>query len=249
MTTEHPGDARCQSCGFLETDYTSAAARNWMRRALSERARLVFEGMPEESELDGIGTARDLKETLRALATSGELHDAVHLASEAARRSAAHARVEESGSVVQLSSSSGGVPKTAVAEAEVSWRGLRGDRQDDSRHHGHPWQALCLYSSDVILALQREGHPIALGAAGENVTLSGIDWTVLRTGQRLDVGEVVCELTVPATPCEKNAQWFAGGDFLRMSHRRHPGWSRWYAAVVRPGTIRPNDPAVLAPSA
>jgi MOSC domain-containing protein YiiM len=34
-----------------------------------------------------------------------------------------------------------------------------------------------------------------------------------------------------------------------MSHERHPGWSRWYAAVREPGVIRPGDPVEVLVSA
>lgn len=246
MTIPFRRDARCETCGFLEEDYASPAARTWMRAALAARGTLVFERLSKGTSVGGFDSAAELRETVRELAQQEDVHPAVHLAVTLSREAARHRPVEQEGSVVQLNSSHGGVPKTAVLEAVVSWRGILGDAHDDVRHHGHAWQALCLYSADVISDLQSEGHPIDFGAAGENVTLSGLDWTSLRTGLRLEVGGVVCELTVPAVPCEKNAQWFADGDFRRMSHTSHPGWSRWYAAVTAPGTIRRGDPVRLS---
>jgi len=38
---------------------------------------------------------------------------------------------------------------------------------------------------------------------------------------------------------------FKGGDFTRVSQKRHPGWSRVYARVLVPGRIRQGDPARL----
>ena len=71
--------------------------------------------------------------------------------------------------------------------------------------------------------MQAEGHPIAPGSTGENLTISGIDWADLSEGDRLHVGEeVVAEITGPASPCAKNAAWFVDGDFLRMSESRYP---------------------------
>jgi hypothetical protein len=43
------------------------------------------------------------------------------------------------------------------------------------------------------------------------------------------------------TPCRTIAPFFAGGAFKRIDGERHPGWSRWYAAVERPGPVRPGD--------
>ena len=78
------------------------------------------------------------------------------------------------GSVIALHRSGGGVPKDPVTEVEVSWSGVVGDVQADRRHHGRPFQALCLWSADVIDALVAEGHPVYPGAAGENITVEGV---------------------------------------------------------------------------
>jgi hypothetical protein len=153
----------------------------------------------------------------------------------------------QQGSIVRVSASDGGVPKPSVDVAEVGHRGLVGDRQADRRNHGRPLQALCLWSLEVIQALNAEGHPVQPGDAGENITVSGIDWATMRTGVQLLVGDVLAEVSAFATPCSKNAAWFADRYFNRMDHGRHPGWSRVYAWVREPGTIRPGDPVVVEP--
>jgi MOSC domain-containing protein YiiM len=134
-----------------------------------------------------------------------------------------------------------------VKVAEVGDRGLLGDRQADRRHHGRPLQALCLWSVEVIDALRAQGHPIHPGAAGENITLTGIDWTTVRPGTQILLGNVLVEVSAWSTPCAKNAPWFADGDFTRIDHELHPGWSRAYAWVREPGTLRPGDPAIVEP--
>ena len=152
------------------------------------------------------------------------------------------------GVVVQLNRSDGGVPKRPVDRLEVDWSGAVGDRQADRRHHGRPFQALCLWSADVIAALQAEGHPIDRGSAGENVTVAGVDWAALRPGTIVRVGEVVAEISSHATPCSKNRAWFSDGDWNRIDHDRHPGWSRLYAWVLERGTIAPGDVVVVEPA-
>ena len=151
------------------------------------------------------------------------------------------------GAVVQLNVSHGGVPKTPVEEVRVNVRGVEGDRQAERKHHGRPFQALCLWSADVIDELRTEGHPIGPGLAGENVTVAGIDWSTIRPGVRVRVGGVLAEISGYAVPCKKNAQWFLGGDFNRMQHERHPGTSRAYASVLEDGVVRTGDPAVVEP--
>ncbi len=150
--------------------------------------------------------------------------------------------------VTQINQGSGGVPKHAVDEARIGYRGIAGDKQRARVHHGRVWQALCLYSSEAINRLRAEGHPIEAGFAGENLTLAGIDWATLRPNTRIAIGnEVMLELTVPALPCKKNAQWFRGGDFMRMHHVEHPGETRWYARVLHDGVVRRGDAAVVEP--
>lgn len=166
----------------------------------------------------------------------------------AIRRERADQVATQHGSVVQVSRSDGGVPKLPIARAEVDRHGVVGDTQAARVHHGRPWQALCLWSDEVIGELVAEGHPVAPGATGENVTISGIDWASLRAGTILDIGTVRCQLSAPATPCAKNRRWFLDGAIERMDHDRNPGSSRWYATVLRAGVISTGDMVVVEPT-
>lgn len=136
----------------------------------------------------------------------------------------------------------GGVPKPEVPSAEVTRDGIAGNAVAHPKIHGGPDRAVCLWSEECILALQSEGHPVAPGAAGENLTIAGIDWAAVRPGLVLAIGDRVrLEVTTPAAPCKQIAAAFAGGDSSRIDQRRHPGWSRWYARVLAPGTIQAGD--------
>lgn len=144
--------------------------------------------------------------------------------------------------VFQINASHGGVPKRALASAEIDQYGIVGDHQTDQEHHGGPERALCLFALERILALQEEGHPIFPGSTGENITVVGLDWDALQPGDRLRVGEVELAITRHTTPCQTIAGSFRDGAFTRIAHKLHPGWSRVYARVLRPGRIRPGDP-------
>jgi MOSC domain-containing protein YiiM len=173
-------------------------------------------------------------------------HHVLHLLHEAGR--AQHVSTAQSvGGVVQLNVSRGGVPKTAATSAELGWRGLLGDVQADRRSHGRPWQALSLWSADVIEDLQAQGHPIDFGSAGENVTVRGLDWATLTPGVRLGVGSALVQVSAYAIPCSKNAQWFTDGYFRRLAHDVSPGRSRLYASIVRPGDVTAGDAVVVEP--
>lgn len=142
--------------------------------------------------------------------------------------------------------SNGGVPKLRVSGLiEVTAKGLVGDRQRDLRFHGGPDRALCLFSSELIDELRQQGHPIAAGTTGENLTISGLDWTLLQTGVRIRIGEVEAEVTKPAQPCKNIVGSFADGDISRLSAKLHPGRGRMYARVLRPGFLQAGDPVQL----
>jgi MOSC domain-containing protein YiiM len=118
---------------------------------------------------------------------------------------------------------------------------VEGDKQNDLEYHGGPTRAVCLFSLEKIEALQREGHPIQPGTTGENLTIEGIDWELMEIGSKLSIGEVEIELTGPAPPCKTISESFCSEGFIRISEKKYPGWSRWYASVNKEGLVSQND--------
>lgn len=142
------------------------------------------------------------------------------------------------GHIFQLNCSQGGVPKLAVREAVLTPTGLVGDVQAKKKIHGGPERALCLFPLEHILQLQAEGHPIFPGSAGENVTVSGLDWEHLTPGTRLAVGdEALIEISSYTTPCPTITASFVDGDYTRIAQKLHPGDSRLYARVLQTGRL------------
>ena len=185
---------------------------------------------------DGRGEDVVLPPSLRLLRAGGEvLRAAGSLPSTAA------------GMVAQLNVSDGGVPKRPADQVMIDAAGVAGDGQRSRKHHGRPWQALCLWSTEVIDTFAAAAHPLHYGAAGENVTIRGLDWPNVRAGVRLRIGEALAECTLFALPCRFNAQWFIGRDFNLMHHERGPV-SRIYARVLEPGAVRVGDAVVLEPT-
>lgn len=145
------------------------------------------------------------------------------------------------GTVHSINVSDGGVPKRGRQSARVSFEGVHGDRQRDLAHHGGPERAVSLYSLELIEDLQAEGHPIVPGSIGENLTLTGVNWSCLEPGVQLHIGEAIVEITRSASPCEKIAGSFRDGRFVRVSEKIRPGWSRFYSRVVREGRVAVGD--------
>jgi MOSC domain-containing protein YiiM/GNAT superfamily N-acetyltransferase len=152
--------------------------------------------------------------------------------------------------VLQVNVSPGGVPKLPVAEAWVDELGLAGDRHDDHTEHGGPHRAVALFSIEAIRRVSAEGHPIAPGTAGENLTVEGIEMASLPVGTRLAIGErLVLEISKPDNPCKTIAGSFRDGRFKRLSIAAHPLDSRMYARVLRAGPVRPGDRITVSPPA
>ena len=148
------------------------------------------------------------------------------------------------GRVVQINvAPEGGVPKRPVLAALLTAHGVAGDRQLDLKHHGGPERAVCLFGQERIAALAAEGHPIAPGSTGENLTIAGLAWDELQPGSRLAIGDgVILEISGPAPPCNTIAASFCDGAFTRISDKRHPNWSRLYARVLVEGLVREGAP-------
>lgn len=153
------------------------------------------------------------------------------------------------GTIKSINVSSGGVPKKSITDAQVTRYRVVGDAQNDVKSHGGPERAVCVYSLELINALQREGHPIEVGTVGENLTVEGIYWDLVVPGARIQCGEEV-ELEVASftSPCKTIKGSFIEGRFRRISQLVHPGWSRVYARVLTEGKIRVGDRVKLIPA-
>ena len=231
----------CADCGFDPREWDDQDSARTLARA-DHLLRHAMAGLPDGAA-GAVGPA--------AVGVPGSdraaVHDLLHRCWEAAELLADldAGRTVLHGTAERINRSDGGVPKRAVDEVVVGRRGLVGDRQASRRHHGRPWQALCLWSADVIDALAAEGHPVEPGGTGENLTLRGIDWTRLRSGLVVSIGAVRCRLSVPAEPCRSIDRCFSGTSSRRIDHDRHPGTSRWYATVLTGGTVRVGDPVTV----
>ena len=145
-----------------------------------------------------------------------------------------------------INASRGGVPKLSMFEGLITEAGVDGDRQRDPRFHGGPDRAIVLFSLDVIRALQLEGHSIAAGTVGENLTVAGLDWNAIVPGTELRIGDARLQVTAYTSPCEKIAGSFADHDFTRISQKLHPGWSRVSARVLAGGLVTVGDAVAIA---
>jgi MOSC domain-containing protein YiiM len=138
----------------------------------------------------------------------------------------------------------GGLAKHPVASASVDARGVEGDfnhyRHDEL--HDEADSAVLLMPRETIEALDREGWPVRPGDLGENLTTEGVAYAAMGPGRRLQVGEIVLEVTRACDPCTNLYKLpyvgpQKGPAFLKVMLGRRG----WYAKVLRPGTVHPGD--------
>jgi MOSC domain-containing protein YiiM len=84
----------------------------------------------------------------------------------------------------------------------VTLNGVENDAVCDRRYHGGPDQALYVEGGRSLEQWDEEfGLPIEFGQFGENLVIDRLDNVDVAIGDRLEIGEVVLEVTAPRMPC------------------------------------------------
>ncbi len=156
---------------------------------------------------------------------------------------------EQTGRILQVSVSRGGVPKRAIPEGMITPLGIAGDSCAHPQIHGGPRQALLLVTAEAIEELSAQGYPLFFGALGENLTTRGLDRRQLRIGQRLRAGQALLEITKLRVPCSTldvygpSLKQQVFDKKVKAGDPTSPRWgmSGFYTSVIEPGPVRVND--------
>ena len=154
------------------------------------------------------------------------------------------------GTIIQVNTSPGGLPKRAIASGFVSTLGIEGDVHAHPNIHGGPEKAILIIASEVVDQLIARGYPLFYGALGENLTTRGLAIRDLRIGDRLRAGGAMLEITKPRGPCLQldvygpSIQQEIYDKKVKALDPTSPRWgmSGFYARVIAPGPIGPGDP-------
>ena len=76
----------------------------------------------------------------------------------------------------------------ALAEVAVTTSGLAGDGHAHAKHN-RPERAASVFDVELLRELICEGFPLTPGAAGENLTIEGLDVQSLPPGTILEIGD------------------------------------------------------------
>lgn len=147
---------------------------------------------------------------------------------------------------------------SAIRKAPLSGRvtvnrlGITGDERADMSVHGGLDKAVYLYPREHyafwVTARERVLHrqeSLSYGFIGENLTTEGLLETELWVGDRLEIGELVLEVTEPRAPCFKFAARI--GYPQAIKHMLQSGHTGVYLKVITPADITVGQTICIKP--
>lgn len=131
--------------------------------------------------------------------------------------------------------------KPITGPVRVSKENLAGDLQADLVNHGGRDKAVYAYSYENYSywqdALGRE--PMECGQFGENLTVEGLDESIVHIGDHIRFGESLLAVTQPRVPCFKLGIRFSRSDMPKLfSESARTGF---YMSVLNEGTVEAGD--------
>lgn len=129
-----------------------------------------------------------------------------------------------------------GINKQPIATVNVTLNGVENDAVCDRRYQGGPDQAVYVEGGRSLEQWDEEfGLPVEFGQFGENLVIGRLDNVEVAIGDRLEIGEVVLEVTAPRMPCATFAANMGDPQFVKKYLKAgRPGF---YCRVIRPGTL------------
>lgn len=122
---------------------------------------------------------------------------------------------------------------------------LDGDRQSDLTVHGGKYKAVYCYPIEHYRywKMKISGHPLTMGAFGENFTVEGLLEDSVNIGDRFAVGSAEVVVSQPRMPCYKLGIRFGSDDMpKRFLASRRTGF---YLSVAREGEVAAGDEITL----
>jgi len=148
--------------------------------------------------------------------------------------------------VGSVSLETGFFKQPAQAPVDVTFEGLNGDFIADRSRHGGPDQALYLFSEeDNTWWAGKLGRELSPGYFGENLTLSAW-WGELRVGDRLQLGNLLLEVSFPRIPCASLSARVGDAQFIKtFAASRRAGV---YARVLAEGVVNAGQQFSVTPA-
>lgn len=134
--------------------------------------------------------------------------------------------------------------KKPVHQAFLAKEGFHGDGVADTKHHGGPDRALCIYPFEHYARWEREfGIALPPAAFGENLTLTGMLEEDVCIGDVLRIGEAVVQVTQGRVPCNTIDRRLEMAPFLKAMVKT--GYTGYLCRVLEEGMVASDGRAEL----
>ncbi len=136
----------------------------------------------------------------------------------------------------------GKVPAEGTAEARKL--GLIGDTQIETKYHGGPFKAICVYPREYYPEwIEFTGNDMPFGSFGENFSTQGLLENDACLGDVWAAGSATFCVTGPRVPCGTLAAWWRTPGF--QGHVRKTHQTGFYMSVEQEGEVAPGAKLVL----
>lgn len=138
-----------------------------------------------------------------------------------------------------------GIRKTPVSgPLRLGKTGFEGDGVGDTRYHGGPNKAVCVYSRNHYPYWEEVlGISMPASAFGENLTVAGLHEEEVCIGDIFGVGTAVVQVSQPRQPCATLAARFGREDMVQLV--KNSGHTGFYLRVLEEGAVGQGDALVL----
>lgn len=148
-----------------------------------------------------------------------------------------------------LQSANGGefssaICKQSAEETFLSVDGFQGDGIADTKHHGGPDRAVCIYPGEHYAFWEKEfSCTLPTSTFGENLTVNGMLETDICIGDIFAVGDAVIQVAQGRVPCSTISK--RTGLPSLMKEMVNTGFTGFLCRVVKDGVVRSDSPITL----
>ncbi len=140
-----------------------------------------------------------------------------------------------------------GYHKSSVDQALLGSMGLKGDEQEDLKHHGGVDKAVCVFSSHhfpIYEELLKKKMPMP--SFGENFTIDAADEQDLFIGDIFECREIKLQISQPRQPCSKTGMYHGNNAVIKLMSTT--GSTGFYFRVLSGGLLYNEDEFVRSSS-
>ncbi|MBA4536949.1 MOSC domain-containing protein [Bacillus aquiflavi] len=132
-----------------------------------------------------------------------------------------------------------GICKKSVDEAYLSYDGFQGDGIADTRYHGGPDRAVCVYADEHYEQWEKEFNiKLPSAAFGENLTVRNMLESDICIGDIYQIGEAVVQISQGRIPCSTITKRIGVPKLLKRIVEE--GYTGYLCRVLEEGTIHKN---------